>query len=71
MICNPLVSVIIPCYNASRFLKETIESVMAQSVRVHEVIVVDDGSTDNSAAIAECFGPPVRQLYTKRTRGNP
>ena len=46
------VSVVIPCYNASRFLPETLGSVLHQTYPVHEVIVIDDGSTDDSAAIA-------------------
>ncbi|MFQ5500542.1 MAG: glycosyltransferase family A protein, partial [Candidatus Zixiibacteriota bacterium] len=50
-----LVSVIIPAYNCERFLAETIESVLAQSYRPIEVIVVDDGSTDQSAEIARSY----------------
>ena len=49
---HSLVSVIIPCYNQAHFLAEAIESVAAQSYRHHEVIVVDDGSTDNTAEVA-------------------
>lgn len=56
---NPTVSIITPCYNGSRFLRATIESVLAQTRPPLEMIVVDDGSTDDSAAIAESFGPPV------------
>lgn len=47
------VSVIIPCYNARDFIAQTIQSVLAQSQPVRELIVVDDGSTDDSAAIVE------------------
>lgn len=57
---RPAISVVIPCYNAGRFLRETIDSILAQSYSPMEVIVVDDGSTDDSAAIAESYGPPVR-----------
>jgi glycosyltransferase involved in cell wall biosynthesis len=57
-----LVSVVIPCYNGARFLRETLASVLAQTRPVLEVIVVDDGSTDESAAIAESFGSPVRVI---------
>jgi glycosyltransferase involved in cell wall biosynthesis len=54
------VSVVIPCYNGANFLRDTLRSVLAQTLPPLEVIVVDDGSTDDSAAIAESFGPPVR-----------
>ena len=53
------ISVIIPAFNAERYLAEAIASVLAQTARVSEVIVVDDGSTDRTASIAEESGPPV------------
>ncbi len=56
------VSVVIPCYNGAPFLRETLDSVLAQTHAPLEVIVVDDGSTDASAAIAESYGPPVRVI---------
>jgi len=56
------VSVVIPCYNAARFLRETLDSALKQTLPPLEVIVVDDGSTDDSAAIAESYGPPVRVI---------
>lgn len=48
---NPLVSVLIPCYNASLWISETIESVLTQTWPNIEVIVVDDGSSDDSVAV--------------------
>jgi len=53
---NPLVSVIVPSYNSSRTLHLCLESVGAQTYAPIELIVVDDGSTDDSAAIAEKHG---------------
>jgi glycosyltransferase involved in cell wall biosynthesis len=50
---SPLVSVVIPMYNAAAFIGQTVESVLAQTYHPLEVIVVDDGSHDNSAAIVE------------------
>jgi glycosyltransferase involved in cell wall biosynthesis len=58
---NPVVSVIIPCYNGEAYLQEAIESALEQSYPDVEVIVVDDGSTDNSAQIAQRF--PVRYIW--------
>lgn len=54
------ISVVIPVHNGERYLAEAIHSVLAQAHPRTEIIVVDDGSTDNSATIALAFGPPVR-----------
>jgi len=53
------VSVIVPVHNCERYLKDALESILAQICCPMEVIVVDDGSTDKSAEIANRFGPPV------------
>jgi glycosyltransferase involved in cell wall biosynthesis len=58
---GPLVSVIVPVYNRERFLRETLGSIFALDYEPFEVIVVDDGSADGSAAIAQSF-PDVRYL---------
>ena len=59
----PLVTVVIPLYNGERFIAETIRSVLAQTMRDLEVVVVDDGSTDRGAEIVRSFGEPVRYLF--------
>ena len=61
-----LVSVVIPCSNAEPFIRDTIESILCQTRPVDEVIVVDDGSGDDSAGVAESFGPPVRVIRQSR-----
>jgi glycosyltransferase involved in cell wall biosynthesis len=58
---RPLVSVIVPVYNGAGFLREALDSVFAQDYEPFEVIVVDDGSTDGSGAIA-CSYPKVRYI---------
>jgi glycosyltransferase involved in cell wall biosynthesis len=55
-----LVSVIIPVFNGAQYLGDAIDSVLAQTYRPIEVIVVNDGSTDASGSIAERYGPPIR-----------
>jgi glycosyltransferase involved in cell wall biosynthesis len=52
----PAVSIIIPAYNAEAFLARAISSVEAQKFRDFEIVVVDDGSTDGTAAVAQSFG---------------
>ncbi len=62
MTALPLVSVVIPNYNCGRFLAETLESVFAQTYRPLEIIVVDDGSTDESAAVLQQYQGRIRVL---------
>ncbi len=56
---NPLVSVILPTYNRKWILKEAIDSVLAQDYEDFELIVVDDGSTDNTCEILDTYGQDI------------
>lgn len=53
------VTIAITCYNYGRFLKEAVDSALAQSYPAHEILLVDDGSEDHSAEIAESYGPRI------------
>lgn len=57
-----MISVVVPAFNMEKYLAETIESVMAQTVKNIEIVVVDDGSTDRTAEIARSF-EHVKYLY--------
>lgn len=50
-----LVSIITPCYNGERYVSQTIESVLAQTYTKWEMLIVDDGSKDNSARIIKDY----------------
>ncbi len=52
---NPLVSVIIPVYNAENFIEQTIQSVLNQTIQDFEIIVSNDGSKDNSGAVIQAL----------------
>lgn len=58
----PRVSVLIPTYNCGRFLSQAIESVLSQSYTDYEIIVVDDGSTDNTAQVAALY-PQIKYIH--------
>jgi glycosyltransferase involved in cell wall biosynthesis len=64
----PLISIIIPVYNGDRYLAEAIDSILAQNHQSIELIVVDDGSTDRTASIAQSY-LNVRYIFQKN-QGN-
>lgn len=65
----PSVSVVIPTYNRARLVGDAITSVLQQGYPRLEIVVVDDGSTDDTADVVKAFGPAVR--YVRQPNGGP
>jgi glycosyltransferase involved in cell wall biosynthesis len=69
MVTRSKVSILIPCYNAERYIGETLESAFRQTWPNIEVIVVNDGSVDGSAAVVRSFKRPNLKLIEQENRG--
>lgn len=65
----PLVSILIPCYNSEQWLAESIESALSQTWKNKEIIIVNDGSTDNSLAVAKSFESSIVKVISQENRG--
>jgi len=63
---RPFVSVIMPIHNGERFLAEAIENIKRQNYHPLEIIVIDDGSTDRTSAIADQFKEDIRYIYQEK-----
>lgn len=66
---SPLVSILIPAFNAQEWLADTLRSALAQTWERTEIIVVDDGSTDQTLAVARQFESRGVRVYTQTNRG--
>jgi glycosyltransferase involved in cell wall biosynthesis len=66
---NELVSVIIPTYNASGFILETVNSVLKQSYLNFEILIVNDGSTDNTISVVESINDTRVKLFNRTNQG--
>lgn len=69
--CDPLVSIILPIYNANLYLSKCIESVLQQTYKNLEVICIDDGSTDGSEVILDRYSvmdSRIRAIHKKKWR---
>ena len=64
---NDLVSVVMPSYNTGKYIKKSIESVLAQTYRDWELLIVDDGSTDDTDAIISSFDDPRIRYFKNET----
>src|SRR5262245_43772835 len=73
MICKnePLISVIMPVYNAGEYLRPAVESILAQSYRNWELIIIDDGSTDGCLARLDDVRDPRIQRFSQENAGKP
>jgi glycosyltransferase involved in cell wall biosynthesis len=66
---KPLISIITPCYNAAKYLKESINSVLGQTYPHFEWILVNDGSTDDTEAIIRDYKDPRIRYYCQENKG--
>ena len=69
---KPLITVIMPVYNASKYMRESIESVIVQSYKNWNLILIDDGSTDESISIIEEYckkDQRIRKILLKHNGG--
>ena len=66
---TPLVSILIPAYNSERWIAETLESALGQTWARREIIVVDDGSQDGTAALARQFASRGVRVVTQENQG--
>ena len=66
---KPMFSIVIPLYNKEAFIEDSLNSVINQTFKNFEIIVVNDGSTDNSLKIVESFSDPRLKVFTKENGG--
>jgi glycosyltransferase involved in cell wall biosynthesis len=66
----PIVTVLLPVYNGERYLREAVESILAQTFEAFELLIVDDGSTDGTEAICRSFSDPrIRVIRYEKNSG--
>src|SRR6266403_55692 len=68
-ILKPLVSILIPAFNAQEWIVDTLRSAVAQTWETKEIIVVDDGSTDQTLAVARKFESGTVRVVSQKNRG--
>ena len=66
---RPLVSIVVPAYNAEKYLRESLDSILAQTYPNVEVLVMDDYSTDGTPAILASYGQRIRVIRQPKNRG--
>ena len=68
---NPLISVLLPVYNAQDYLRESIDSILGQTFTDFELIIINDGSTDGSKAIMDSYADPRIMIIDQENAGLP
>jgi glycosyltransferase involved in cell wall biosynthesis len=68
---RPLVSVVVPCYNSAGYLTETLRSLLGQSYRAIEIVLVDDGSTDDTPELAAKLDDDRVRYFRRSNSGRP
>jgi len=63
----PRVSIVVPAYNCGAFVSETIDSALSQTYKDFEIIVVDDGSADNTSEVVQGYGNKIKYVYQKNS----
>src|SRR3989338_10329538 len=66
---NPKVSIIMPTYNRARLINKAVDSVLKQTFKDYELIIIDDGSLDNTKDIVACYNDP-RIIYFRKNHKN-
>ena len=66
---QPMVSIIIPCYNDGEYVEQAVKSALSQNYLNKEIIVVDDGSNDKTKAILKSLEPRITKLITQENQG--
>lgn len=66
---RPLVSIVVPSFNQGRYIRETLDSILAQDYRPLEVLVLDGGSTDETVEVLKSYAAPELQWWSERDRG--
>src|SRR5260370_2433121 len=69
-VLSPLVTIIVPAYNAEPFLRTSLDSIVGQSYPATEILLMDDASTDGTGKIAQSYGDRIIYHRQPRNRGH-